>query len=176
MNDMSLSRLYRRLVSARPAIKVDADQLADTVSTTAGSAAQRAAVVASLAVSPAHAAVARMLRALKPESEALALQVSEGRRTAHPSRQRDQRVAAGARRGVHVRWISSVAACFALVFGLWSWQGTHTQDDNVANSVVSRGGDRIFTTQDHIFGSSAEPSANRRKSDELFRANFSSGS
>lgn len=176
MNDMSLSRLYRRLVSARPAVEIDAVELADAVSSDAGASARRDAVVANLATSPAHASLARMLRALKPESESLAASVRESR-VAHPQRQRDQRVAAGARRGVHVRWISGIAACFAVVFGLWSWQGAHRHDEVVASTAASHRADRIFTTQDRIFASSeAAPAQNQRKSDQLFRANFASGS
>jgi hypothetical protein len=176
MNDMSLSRLYRRLVSTRPAVAVDAVELADAVSSDAAPSAARDAVVADLARSPAHAALARMLRALKPDSEALAASVRESR-VVHPQRQRDQRVAAGARRGVHVRRISSIAACFAVVFGLWSWQGAHRHDDVVASTTASPRADRIFTAEDHIFASSdAVPVQNLRRGDQVFRANFASGS
>jgi hypothetical protein len=150
MNEMSLSSLYRRLVSERPQDDTDT----------------------------AHASLARMLRALMPESEALASQVNERRRTAHPVRQREQRVAAGARRN-HVRWVGSIAASLAVVFGLWSWQGTQTQRPDAA--VVSRPAapttDRIFTTSDRIFAATIDAShtAHARGGDQLFRANFSSG-
>ncbi|MEO6690063.1 MAG: hypothetical protein ABIS07_10450 [Dokdonella sp.] len=147
MNEMSLSGLYRRLVSERPQDNADV----------------------------AHANLARMLRALQPESEKLAEQVSERRRTAHPVRQREQRVAAGARRN-HVRWAGSIAASLAVVFGLLTWQGARIHTNaNVAMSTAPAP-DRIFTTRDHIFASTVDTKlAGHARGDELFRGSFSSG-
>ena len=143
MNDMSLSRLYRRLVSERPQASVDA----------------------------AHAKLASMLRELKPESEALASKVGERRVVAHPTRQRDLRAAGGARR-LPLRWASSIAASLAVVFGLWSWHGREAQQVNAVSASTSAKGDRIFTSQDRIFASSADSHA---RSDELFRGDLSRG-
>lgn len=177
MNDMSLSRLYRRLVASRPAVEVDAIELADAMSSDDAPSARRDVLVANIAPSPAHAALARMLRALKPESEALASGVRDSGRLAHPMRQRDQRAAAGARRHVQVRRISGIAACLAVAFGLWSWQGMHRRDEVVASASPSHANDRIFTTQDRIFASSeTEPASKQRGGDQLFKADFMSGS
>lgn len=182
MNDMSLSRLYRRLVSTRPHPAVDDAELVDALAPEAPAAevdARRAATIEKLASSPAHSALARMLRALRPESEALASQVNERRRVAHPLRQREQRVAAGARRHP-VRWAGSIAAAMALAFGLVTWQGTQTQHrDNVAaaSSKGAASSDRIFTSQDRIFAFSVDAAsgAHSRASDEMFHGSFSSG-
>lgn len=147
MNEMSLSGLYRRLVSERPQDNADV----------------------------AHASLARMLRALQPESEKLADQVNERRRTAHPVRQREQRVAAGARRN-HVRWAGSIAASLAVVFGLMSWQGARMQTRSHVATSTAPASDRIFTTSDHIFASSIDPgSTGHGHGDELFRGDFSRG-
>ncbi|WP_348060622.1 hypothetical protein [Dokdonella sp.] len=173
---MSLSRLYRRLVASRPAVEVDAVELADAMAGDGSASAERVAMVAKIAPSPAHAALARMLQALKPESEALASSVRDSARLTHPMRQRDQRVAAGARRHVKIRRISGIAACLAVAFGLWSWQGSHRQEEVVARAT-SHSGDRIFTTRDQIFASSeAAPAQNQQRGDQLFKANFTSGS
>ncbi len=177
MNDMSLSRLYRRLTASRPTVEVDAVQLADAMSGDGEPSASRDAMVVRVATSPAHAGLARMLRALKPESEVLASGVRESGRVAHPMRQRDQRAAAGARRHVQVRRISRIAACLAVVFGLWSWEGTRRHDEVVAGTPPSHASDRIFTTQDRIFASTlSAPVSTQRRGDQLFRANFTSGS
>ena len=147
MNEMSLSSLYRRLVSERPQDDPDA----------------------------AHSNLARMLRALQPESEALADKVNERRRTAHPVRQREQRVAAGARRNP-VRWAGSIAASLAVVFGLLAWQGSRVQTDSPVASSTAPAPDLIFTSSDHIFASNGDVKPSRHtRGDELFRGSFSSG-
>ncbi|MEO5622693.1 MAG: hypothetical protein ABIQ78_04670 [Dokdonella sp.] len=147
MNEMSLSSLYRRLVSERPQDDTDA----------------------------AHSSLARMLRALRPESEALADKVNERRRTSHPVRQREPRVAAGARRN-HVRWAGSIAASLAVVFGLLAWQGSRMQTHSPVASSTAPAPDRIFTTSDHIFASTDDKKqAGQARGDELFSGNFSSG-
>lgn len=182
MNDMSLSRLYRRLVSARPHPAMDDAELVDALAPEAPVGeidTRRAATVEKLASSPAYASLARMLQALRPDSEALASQVNERRRAAHPVRQREQRVAAGARRHP-MRWAGSIAAGLALAFGLTTWQGTQMQQrDSVASAPgkAAASSDRIFTSQDRIFASSADKAsgAHARGGDELFRGNFSSG-
>jgi hypothetical protein len=179
MNDMSLSRLYRRLVSTRPHPAVDDAELVDALAPEAPAGeidARRAATIEKLASSPAHSALARMLQALRPDSEALASQVNERRRVAHPTRQREQRVAAGARRHP-LRWAGSIAA-MALAFGLSTWHGTQTQHrDNVAaasgQGKAAPSSDRIFTADDRIFASSTD--THSRGGDELFRGSFSSG-
>lgn len=147
MNEMSLSSLYRRLVSERPQNDADA----------------------------AHSSLARMLRALRPESEALADQVNERRPAAHPVRQREPRVAAGARRH-RVRWAGSVAASLAVAFGILAWQGSRMQTHGPVASSTAPASDRIFTTSDHIFASTVDVTPSRHaQGDELFRGNFSRG-
>lgn len=147
MNELSLSSLYRRLVSERPQDDTDA----------------------------AHSHLARMLRALQPESEALADKVNERRRAAHPVRQREQRVAAGARRNP-VRWAGSIAASLAVVFGLLAWQGSRVQTHNPVASSAAPAPDRIFTTSDHIFASNVDAKlSGHTRGDELFKGSFSSG-
>lgn len=179
MNEMSLSSLYRRLTSTRARHDVDATELVDALKT--DTAAGREAVAETLAVSPPHADLARMLRELQPASEVFAGKLNERRHIAHPARQRELRPAAGARRmhAPHLRWAGGIAACFALVLGLWSWHGEGMRTGgNLAVSTLSQpANDRIFTTQDRIFTSSVETHhrKTRGNSDELFRANFSSG-
>ncbi len=178
MNEMSLSSLYRRLTSARARPDVDATELVDALKT--NTTPGREAVAETLAVSPPHADLARMLRELQPESEVFAGKLNERRHVAHPARQREFRPAAGARRmhAPHLRWVGGIAACFALVLGLWSWHGDEMRTGgNLAASTLSPpSNDRIFTTQDRIFTSSVETHHRKtRGSDELFRANFSSG-
>lgn len=178
MNEMSLSRLYRRLTSARAHPDVDAAELVDALKT--DTAAGREAVAQTLAVSPPHADLARMLRELQPTSESFVGKVNERRHIAHPARQRELRPAAGARRmhAPHLRWVGGIAACFALVLGLWSWHGEEMQGGgNVAASKAAPSSkDRIFTTNDRIFASSTETHhLKTHGGDELFHANFSSG-
>lgn len=193
MNDMSLSRLYRRLLCARArhavdAAGLDAAALVEAVATGAGSDAQVSAdseaVVALLAVSPPHADLARLLRALRPASEALAGNLGQGRRIVHPARLRDQRLAASGRRAQvrrpatgRLRWAGGIAATFALVFGLWAWHGQQTQrwSDVAASATTSPTRDRIFTSRDRIFASSTDAGAHARSSDKLFQGSFSAG-
>jgi hypothetical protein len=183
MNDMSLSSLYRRLTSARVRVDVDATELVDALAPTGGADAERrAAMAAKLAASRPYARLARMLRELRPASEALAGKVNERRHAAHPARQRDLRPAAGARRvhAPHLRWASGIAACLAVVFGLWSWHGSELQSSGgvaMSTETAASKPDRIFTTQDKIFASSGDAGVHghARDSDELFRGNFSRG-
>lgn len=185
MNDMSLSSLYRRMTARAASPGVDATELAAAA---AGAdhlpADRREAVVAALAASPAHASLARMLRELRPESEALAEAVRDRRHAAHPLRGRETRIAAGARRhhghGHGLRWVGAVAACFVFAFALTFRQGeapTHWND--VAASASSAAlPDRIFTTRDRIFASSDDaPRGNGgdARGDQLFQANFAIG-
>jgi len=176
MNEMSLSRLYRRLVSARPQPAIDAVDLAD-----AGEMSQprRDALAAKLATSTEYADLARMLGALKPTSQALSEDVAAERRVAaHPARTRELRPAAGARRAHvrHLRWVGAMAACLAVALGLWSGGADQRAPTNVAaTSKPAAVKDRIFTARDSIFASSSDsrrPPVDRR-GDELFRANFS---
>jgi len=176
MNETSLSRLYRRLVSARPQPAVDAIDLAD-----AGEMSQprRDALAAKLASSTEYADLARMLGALKPTSQALSEDVAAARRAAaHPARTREPRPAAGARRANvrPLRWVGAMAACLAVALGLWSGRADHHGPATVAaTSKRAAVGDVIFTSRDSIFAASSDsrhPPANRG-GDELFRANFS---
>jgi hypothetical protein len=184
MSEMSLSRLYRRLVSERAQPAVDS---ADLVAVAAGSAsadeidsARRDRVVASLAASSPHADLARMLHALQPASESLAEDVGERGRSAHPARVREQRVAAGARRGhrVHrLRWAGGIAACLSVALGLWSWHHEDAQQHAVIATRSASASDRIFASNDVIFSSSSDAHQqehrNGGRGDELFRGHFS---
>jgi hypothetical protein len=178
MNEMSLSRLYRRLVSARPQPVIDAADLTD-----AGEMSQprREALAAKLASSTEYADLARMLRALEPASRTLAEDVAAERRVAaHPARVRELRPAAGARRSHarHLRWAGAMAACLAVALGLWSERADQRGPTHIAATTKpSAAGDRIFTSSDSIFASSSEARhqhPNRRNGgDELFHASFS---
>jgi hypothetical protein len=177
MNEMSLSRLYRRLVSARPQPAIDAADLADRSEL---GQPRRDALAVKLAGSTEYADLARMLGALKPTSQALSEDVAAERRVvAHPVRTREQRPAAGARRahGRHLRWVGAMAACLAVALGLWSGRADQRGPANIVATpkpVAAR--DRIFTSRDSIFASSSESRhapANRHDGDELFRASFS---
>jgi hypothetical protein len=152
MNEMSLSRIYKLLASktAHP-LQAEDD-------------------------------LARMLRALQPESEALAADVARLQRPAHPLRARAVRVAGDARRGSArpLRWVGSLAACLALVVGVFALRG---QQEAHWNNVTAAAGtaalpDRIFTSNDVIFASSDH--AARRPiatsaGDEVFHTDFSAG-
>ncbi|NCT68206.1 MAG: hypothetical protein GXC76_11295 [Rhodanobacteraceae bacterium] len=177
MNEMSLSRLYRRLALARPAPAVDAAELVDAL---AGEAPCET-IATQLAASPAHADLARMLRALQADSEALAADVTATRRGAHPLRPRSVRHhAAAPRRVAHpLRWAGGLAACLAValgVVGIWHGERAKQWDDVAAASQSVVRPDRIFTTRDRIFAS-AEPAgahASGHGGDELFRGGFGS--
>lgn len=183
MNDMSLSSLYRRMTS-RSAAEVDAAELVATATGAELAPDRREAVAAALAGSAAHASLARMLRDLQPDSEALAEAVGTRRRALHPLRSRETRVAAGARRhhgrGHGLRWVGALAACFVFAFALNFRHGeapTHWND--VAASATSTVlPDRIFTTRDRIFAASDDAPRGRGgdgPQDQLFQANFAIG-
>lgn len=183
MNDMSLSSLYRRMTARGAAPEVDAGELVAAATGADLPADRRDAVAEVLAGSPAHASLARMLRELQPESEALAEAVRGRRHAAHPLRGRETRIAAGARRhgqGHGLRWVGAIAACFVFAFALTFRHGeapTHWNDVAAsASSVVLP--DRIFTTRDRIFAASDEsPRANGgdARGDQLFQASFAIG-
>ena len=184
MNENSLSRLYRRLSTARPAPAVDAAELADAL---AGSAAPNEALAAQLAASPQHADLARMLRALQADSEALAAGVNAARRGAHPLRPRTVRHhAAAPRRAAHpLRWAGGLAACLAValgVVGVWQGERGSRWHDVAAASQSVVLPDRIFTTRDRIFASAEGTQAHAAGAhetvhgggDDLFRGGFGS--
>ena len=72
MNDTSLSSLYRRMTAGAAGREVDANVLVAAIDASDLPAERREAVAAVVAGSSAHASLARMLRELQPESEALA--------------------------------------------------------------------------------------------------------
>lgn len=187
MNEMSLSRLYRRLTSQRAQPAANVDDLVDVAARSVGASAiddvRRARVATSLAESPAQADLARMLHALQPASESLAQDVRDSRRSAaHPSRGREQHVAVGARRGQRVhrlRWAGGIAACLSIALGLWSWHHADvSQQAAVAAAMHSApSADRIFVSSDTIFTSSSDAGRQTQsfgaRGDELFRGHFS---
>lgn len=186
MNDMSLSRLYRRLTSQRAQPAVSVDDLVAVMAPAARAAAidepRLAHVATRLAQSPAQADLARMLRAMQPDSESLARDVRATRRSAHPVRLPDQRVAAGARRsrGVHrLRWAGGIAACLSIALGLWSWHHADPSHQAAVSAAVHRAPstDRIFASNDTIFASSSDAGRQKQgmdsRGDELFRGHFS---
>jgi hypothetical protein len=128
-----------------------------------------------------------MLRALQPQSEALAEAVGTRRPSGHPLRGRETRLAAGARR-VHVgncghslRWVGAVAACFVFAFALNFRQGEAPTNwnDVAASATTATMPDRIFTTRDQIFAASDDAPRGARGGDalgdRLFQANFAIG-
>lgn len=187
MNDMSLSSLYRRLMSGRTQPELDAQQLASVVVESADTldAERRSAVVAALATSPRQADLARMLKALAPVSEKLAESVDKSRRATHPQRMRTARPAAGARRGHphYHRWAAGIAACLAVTLGLSLWHVEKAQHErhHITASTHATGpvssSDRIFTSEDVIFAASEELQHRQpaQHGDELFRGNFAVG-
>lgn len=181
MNDFSLSSLYRRMPGRVVDMNIDADAFSAAASGDELPAERREAVAAVVARSSAHASLARMLRALQPESEALATAVTAKPHVAHPSRSRDARVAAGARRPHHgrhrLRWVGAIAACFVFAFALNFRQGeapVHWDDVSASADSVALP-DRIFTTQDRIFASVDAPAPAPVQSDRLFQADFAIG-
>lgn len=189
MNNMSLSHLYRRLMSSREQPLVDAQELAsvlDADSYASVAVERRDAVAAALSTSPGQADLARMLKALEPASAALAEGVEKSRRSAHPQRLRSARPAAGARRGLAhpLRWAGGIAACLAVTLGLSLWhveKGQHERN-HIASFEQSvhppaAAADRIFTSEDVIFASmdKAHHRPSQHPSDELFRGSFAVG-
>jgi hypothetical protein len=183
MNDMSLSSLYRRMTSSSTAV-IDAAELAAAATGAELAPDRREAVAAVLAGSAAHASLARMLRDLQPDSEALAEAVGTRRHAGHPLRGRETRVAAGARRrhgrGRGLRWVGALAACFMFAFVLNVRHGeapTHWNDVAASASSVALQ-DRIFTTRDRIFAASDDAPRGHGgdvREDRLFQANFAIG-
>lgn len=176
MNGFSLSRLHRRMTAARPRPVIDAADLADGFP---AGGSQRDALAAKLAASPAHADLARMMRALEAESQTLAHDVAAVRRrsVAHVVPLREARPAAGARRnhGHRLRWAGAMAASLAVAVGLWA---EHRTQHAVAPSahVGAPVSDRIFASHDEIFSGTSDrrPHAHAAPAgDELFRADFS---
>lgn len=178
MNERSLSRLYLRLQSERARTELDAQELVDALS----GAAAHDTVAAQLAASPAHADLARMLKALEADSAAFAADVNRTQR-AHPMRGRDlRRAAAGVRHGhVHrLRWAGGVAACLAVALGL-SLSLRSTDDASrwqdvaaAARSVPQQ--DRIFASNDVIFSTTgARAHAPPKPADQLFSSSFAAG-
>ena len=181
MNDLSLSSLYRRMTGRAVDTSIDADAICAAASGSDLPADRREAVAKVVARSSAHASLARMLRALEPESAALAAAVAARPHVAHPARSRDARVAGGARRpkqGQHrLRWVGAIAACFVFAFALNVRQDeapVHWDDVSASADSVALP-DRIFTTQDRIFASLDAPAPAPAQSDRLFQADFAIG-
>lgn len=186
MNDMSLSSLYRRMTAHGASPGIEAAELAMSATGADLSAERREAVAATLARSPAHASLARMLRALQPESEALAEAVGAKRQASHPLRERETRIAAGARRSHGhrdhgLRWVGAIAACFVFAFALNVREGEAPAhwSDVAASATTATLPDRIFTTQDQIFAATDDASRTAHGGDglgdRLFQANFAIG-
>ena len=178
MNEMSLSRLYRRLTSDRAHDAVSVDDLVDVAaSATVVDAERRDRVAADLAQSPPQADLARLLRALQPVSESFAKDVRDAHRSAHPTRVREHRIAAGARRVQRLRWAGGIAACLSIALGLWSWHHADTSMHTGLAAHSAPAADRIFTSNDVIFASSSDAHRQTRalggRGDELFRGHFS---
>lgn len=181
MNKTSLSSLYRRLTASAPAPVLDADDLAAAAEGTLADD-RRDQVAETLASSPAQAALFRVLRDLRAESEALAHRVTGTQReTTHRRHQRnDRRIPAGHRFGGTRRWVAAVAACLVAVIGVWSVR--HAQmpaDTSAASSRLVARADVIFSpgdfgVHDRIFSDSDAYSKAKPK-DELFRSDFSGG-
>jgi hypothetical protein len=178
MNDRSLSSLYRRLICARPAADVGADDLAALAGGTLAEG-RRADLAEHLATAPGHADLARMLRALRPHSEALASGVEQRRRGAvHPLRVRETAHA----RHAHfrrLRWAGALAACLVVALGVWSRHEDSALPQVAVSVRETPQTDRIFTSSDVIFAASGDrhgrTRASRNHGDELFRGNFSVG-
>jgi hypothetical protein len=163
MNKTSLSSLYRRLTAtAAPAL--EADEIAAAAEGTLA-AERRDDVAAKLAASPAEAKVARMLRELKTDSEALAFGIARTQRdTATHDRQRtEHRTAAGRRHANVMRWTAAMAACLVAVVGVVTLRQPHTTSANPVHTVARA--DVIFS--DHELARKTPV-----KGDELFRGNF----
>jgi hypothetical protein len=145
MNKTSHSSLYRRLTAtATPAIESDD-------------------VAAKLAVSPAGAKVARMLRELRTDSEALAFGIARAQRD---TAKHDRQHAAPARRHTNVmRWTGAMAACLVAVVGVFAVRHQQSAPTVPVAHTVARA-DVIFT--DRELTRPRTPA----KGDELFRGSF----
>jgi hypothetical protein len=201
MNDARLADLYRRLYAAAPRHEALDEEVLLAASEGRVDAPRKSAVAGVLARSPAQAALVRLLRELRPESEALAAGLTrvagarpgDGRHhpTAHPRRSAPVRHAPAMRRTARTRihrW-SAVAACLVAVLGVWSWQHSadirdatisrHVAQDQaliadqlqVSQDSVAARSDIIFTTRDGIFHGGMDTRAGR-SADRLFRAGF----
>jgi hypothetical protein len=176
MNDMNLSRLYRRLTGTN-AISLVAD---DLVAASEGALApeRRETVARGLGESSAQAKLAHVLRDLASDSDALATDVARIRRdTAHRRPQRtERRVGAHRRIAASLRWAAGMAACLVAVVGLWTLRHAEMQQAPVHRPALVRA-DVIFSTRDTISNFSmdgASAPANAR-GDHLFRGDFAGG-
>lgn len=169
MNKTSLSALYRRLTSAHAPALDAADVAAAADGTLADD--RREAVAGALAASPAHASVARMLRELRTDSEALAFGVARIERdAAHRRHERsDRRIAAGRRHGQVTRWATALAACLVAVVGFWTQR--HVERDAPRTHALVARADTIS----HLSMDGARAEKASVKGDRLFHADFSGG-
>jgi hypothetical protein len=156
---------------------LDADTLVEAADGTLA-ADRREAVARALAASSAQAGVARMLRDLGSESEALAADVARARReTSHRRHVReDRRVAAGRRFGGVARWSAALAACLVAVVGVWTQRHLQTAPRSGTHAIVRA--DEIFNSRDTIFAVGMDGKSVRNAphaGDRLFRADFSGG-
>ncbi len=173
MNEMSLSRLYRRL-TARPAVApVDADALCAAVARAPAEAGRRQAAIEAIADSAAHADLARLLIALQDDSQALATQVRRVR-TAMP-----MRAAPARRHGMmsRLRWAAPLAAGLLAAVAVLAVHRNelHHPTGMAAATPVPVAAERVFSKQDRIFSSSDALAHEATRSDELFRSDFSEG-
>ena len=168
MNERSLSALYRRLTAGPAPLALDAETVASAADgTLAADGRDSAAEI--LARSPREAALARMLGALKGESEALAADVARTTRESTHRRQArtERRVASGRRHAGVTRWATALAACLIAVVGVFSVRHSTAPTAPTQTHAIAKA-DRISH-----FGMEADGAAS--KSDELFHSDFSGG-
>jgi len=180
MTRTSLSNLYRRL-TANAAPALDAEDLAGAAEGTLPPE-RREHVAAALASSSAHADAARLLGALRAESEALAADIActVRRDTQHRRPHRvERRVGAGRRfGGGALRWATAMAACLVAVVGVWTLHHVDRGHDAMPTVRSVARSDVIFRAleDDHIFGVGMEApdqtQASGRKGDNLFHDDF----
>ncbi len=167
MTKTSLSSLYRRLTQASAAPAIEADDIAAAADGTLP-VDRRDAVAAMLASAPAHAKLARMLRELKTDSEALAFGMARAERNAtHRVPQRVERHAAAGRRfAVATRWAGAMAACLVAVVGVFALRHPAPAPTTAPIAHTVARADVIFSDAELSRGKAP-------RKDELFRGDFS---
>ncbi len=186
MTESSLSNLYRRL-TAQPTLSARALLDSETLARVAAGRvvpSERDEVATALAASAPHAALARLLGDLAPESAALARGLAQTGHRSHTDRIRHGQQAAGARRASRRLQWSALAACLIAGVALWAAHTArrHAVEEATLATAMSAHPDEIFGSSldqrmaarhagppgDVIFRTGERAGAG----DEIFRSSF----
>lgn len=162
----SLSHLYRHMNANLRVDTLDVDTLMRSAAGTVP-ADRVEAVAETLAASPVHADLVRLLRALEPAAAALAREATLATALQHTHRGHgDRRAAAGARRDRRGWQLGALAAC--LIAGVTLWTSRPHPAPLADDASLAARGDVIFdaSSADRVATASAQ-------TDVIFRGNGS---